>query len=365
MDLDTFCRVNASDTESPIRTAGSHRLQDAPPDITLLDSSNDTLDGGQTEPISYMGESWFLSFVLHNTNNEATSRHRSVRPSSAVHHESSRISDYCYESPTHATRPAEISYNTPLPESLSEDICDQLLDAYFSYFQPLCPIIDKDPFLESVHARTISRTLLLSVCFIASVHCDMNVLQSLGYQTRVQAGDDLFSKADQALTNDTDSDRITIMISSYLLHYWWGKPVKFDDSLWRLSGVIRSGQCLGMHHSTANSHMGMGVRKRWKRLWWLLYVSVLAFFRLLGKTSLGPYAKRLQIRDRQVSLCLGMPMIINDDDCTLEDLTLEDFPSEPRETAQYIIAQASLSRTGQYCHRKNRSRAIRSLTKPC
>lgn len=58
------------------------------------------------------------------------------------------------------------------------------------------------------------------------------------------------------------------------------------------------------------------------------------------------YAERSQIRDRQVSLCLGMPMIINDDDCTLEALTVEDFPSEPRETAQYIIGQASLSRAG-------------------
>ena len=55
-----------------------------------------------------------------------------------------------------------------------------------------------------------------------------------------------------------------------------------------------------------------------------------------------------QIRDRQISLCVGMPMSINDDDCTLESLTLEDFPSESRETRQYIIAQANLSRTGMF-----------------
>lgn len=218
-----------------------------------------------------MGESWFLSFVLHNTNNEASSRHRPLGASSVPRETSVPPGDLS-RSPTHATKTAEASSHTSLPEALNEDVCDQLLAAYFSYFQPLCPILDKEPFLDSVHRRTVSRTLLLSVCFIASVHCDMDILHSLGYQTRVEAGDDLFTKADQAVSNDTESDRITVMISSYLLHYWWGKPNKFNDSLWRLAGVIRSGQCLGMHHSTASSNMAADVRRRWKRLWWLLYV---------------------------------------------------------------------------------------------
>lgn len=36
-------------------------------------------------------------------------------------------------------------------------------------------------------------------------------------------------------------------------------------------------------------------------------------------------------------------MSINDLDCDVEDLTMDDFPDETPETAQYIIAQASLS----------------------
>lgn len=39
-------------------------------------------------------------------------------------------------------------------------------------------------------------------------------------------------------------------------------------------------------------------------------------------------------------------MVINDLDCDIEDLTVDDFPDESLETAQYVIAQASLSRIG-------------------
>jgi hypothetical protein len=39
-------------------------------------------------------------------------------------------------------------------------------------------------------------------------------------------------------------------------------------------------------------------------------------------------------------------MVINDLDCDMEDLTVDDFPDELPETAAYVIAQASLARIG-------------------
>lgn len=47
-----------------------------------------------------------------------------------------------------------------------------------------------------------------------------------------------------------------------------------------------------------------------------------------------------------MSLSVAAPMIINDMDTDVEELTLEDFPDEKPETAHYLIAQASLSRAG-------------------
>lgn len=55
------------------------------------------------------------------------------------------------------------------------------------------------------------------------------------------------------------------------------------------------------------------------------------------------------MRDRQIALAMGVPMVINDLDFDVEELTLDDFPDEPRDAALYIITQASLSRQGWYC----------------
>jgi len=54
-----------------------------------------------------------------------------------------------------------------------------------------------------------------------------------------------------------------------------------------------------------------------------------------------------QISDRQVSMGVGAPMIINDLDCDVEDLEIEDFGEESEESAHYLIGLASLSRIGE------------------
>ena len=63
---------------------------------------------------------------------------------------------------------------------------------------------------------------------------------------------------------------------------------------------------------------------------------------------LAVYLLKAKIRDRQVSLSTGTPMIINDLDCDIEPLDLEDFPQESQETAKYVMLQAELNLTGKH-----------------
>jgi hypothetical protein len=65
-----------------------------------------------------------------------------------------------------------------------------------------------------------------------------------------------------------------------------------------------------------------------------------------AKQPLKAYCIMCQISDRQVSMAVGAPMVINDLDCDVEDLEMKDFVNEPEETAQYLIGLASLSRIG-------------------
>ncbi len=55
----------------------------------------------------------------------------------------------------------------------------------------------------------------------------------------------------------------------------------------------------------------------------------------------------LQIRDRQISISLGKPTLINDDDCDVEVLQEEDIPDERPEIKWYIIEQGRISVAGK------------------
>ncbi|KAL4732090.1 hypothetical protein ACLX1H_001098 [Fusarium chlamydosporum] len=115
---------------------------------------------------------------------------------------------------------------------------------------------------------------------------------------------------------DRESTRLDLILSSYLLHYWFGNPTAYRDCHWWIAAAIRSAQCTGYHRSTSNSQMSPEQRSRWKRIWWCLYV-----------------------RDRQIAISTGTPMVINDMDYDVEELVVEDLTEETMETAQYIIAQ--------------------------
>jgi hypothetical protein len=55
-----------------------------------------------------------------------------------------------------------------------------------------------------------------------------------------------------------------------------------------------------------------------------------------------------KIRDRQLCLSTGTPMVINDLDHDVEELSMEDFPDENLDTARYVILQVELNRAGEF-----------------
>jgi hypothetical protein len=118
----------------------------------------------------------------------------------------------------------------------------------------------------------MSGTLLRSVLFVASLHCDLEVLHLMGHSTRLDANQDLFTKASASFDIDRESNRMHMILSSYLLHYWFGNPTAYRDCHWWLAAAIRSAQCTGYHRSTSNSQMPPEERRRWKCIWWCLYV---------------------------------------------------------------------------------------------
>lgn len=165
-----------------------------------------------------------------------------------------------------------VARKVPPADLPPQHLTERLLEAYFKRFHCLVPILDKAEFLSSVRDGTVSITLLRSVLFVASIHCEPEIYHLMGYSTRLDAGDELFSKACSAFDADRESDRTTMIMASFLNQYFFGRPTEYRDALWWLSNAIRSAQCMGYHRSTRNSKMSARHKAQWKRVWWCLYV---------------------------------------------------------------------------------------------
>ncbi|KAF4955661.1 hypothetical protein FGADI_4354 [Fusarium gaditjirri] len=290
----------------PMRQAGD----------SVIGRPSDQHASPNTQP-SVIGESWYASYVMRGYTPGHNSVHRPIDECNKTVQSVTR--DTRRESV--CSRPSFSREKTGLADLPSPDLVDRLIKVYFDRFHAFCPILGKKYFISGLDDGTMSGTLLRSVLFVASLHCDPEVLHLIGHSTRWDANNALYNKASAAFDADRESSRAHMILSSYLLHYWFGSPTAYRNCHWWLAAAIRSAQCTRYHRSTKNSKMLSEERSRWKRIWWCLYV-----------------------RDRQIAISTGTPMVINDMDHDVEELVKEDFPEEGVETVQYIISQVQLSR---------------------
>jgi hypothetical protein len=219
------------------------------------------------------GESWYLSYVIQTTNSQHNCLYRPITSAPETSSGQNEEQHTYWNLHPRNSRP-EASPVTKLNRELpSANLVDQLLEDYFAIFHPFCPIIDREKFLMAVQMGSVSQTLLRCVLFVSSIHCDLKKLHLLGYSNRVEAEDDLFNNARAAFDSEEESDRLVMLLCSYLLHYWSGSPSKSKDSLWWLAGAIRTAQSMGMHRKIQGSQTSLDRQRTWRRIWWLLYVS--------------------------------------------------------------------------------------------
>ncbi|SCN97666.1 related to cutinase transcription factor 1 beta [Fusarium fujikuroi] len=247
---------------------------------------------------SVVGESWYASYVMRGYTPGHNSVHRPIKECNETVQSVTR--DTRRESV--CSRPSLPREKTTLSDLPSPDLVDRLIKVYFDRFHAFCPILGRKYFLSSLSDGTMSE-----------------VLHLMGYSTRWDANNALYNKASTAFDADRDSSRIHMILSSYLLHYWFGSPTAYRDCHWWLAAAIRSAQCTGYHRSTRNSKMSH------------------------EESDKKPQLKG-QVRDRQIAISTGTPMVINDQDHDVEGLVEQDFAEEAPETVQYIISQVKLSK---------------------
>ena len=218
---------------------------------------------------SFVGESWYASYVMRGYAPANISFHRPIDECNETVRSISRDADK-----QGSPRPSLQARNgLNMPDLPPQHLMDRLIKDYFERFHAFCPIVSKKSFLSALRDGSVSRPLLRSVIFVASIHCDIEILHLMGYSSRLAANDELFTKGSAAFDADRESDKTSMILASYLLHYWFGNPSTYRDAHWWLAAAIRSAQCMGYHRSTKNAQLPTAEKSRWKLIWWCLYVS--------------------------------------------------------------------------------------------
>lgn len=237
-----------------------------------------------------VGESWYASYVMrgykpghasfHSPINDCNETVQSTVAGDDAHLSGGEIASAPAldrgsdnEHTERTSRPSDTSTAGRSHDLPPLRLLNRLVEAYFARFHVFCPILQRPLFLAALAAGQVSMTLVRSVLFVGSVHCDMETIHHLGHASRIEANSALHDRATAAFDTDRESDRTSMVLASYLLHYWYGSPASYRDFHWWIAASIRSAQCMGYHRSTGSTRMPPEDKARWRRVWWCLYVS--------------------------------------------------------------------------------------------
>ncbi|PLB46236.1 Zn(II)2Cys6 transcription factor [Aspergillus steynii IBT 23096] len=223
---------------------------------------------------------------------------------------------------------ADGAFSYPPTETL-----ETLLRAYFTWFHPCFPILDRTTVQQSYAEGNISPLLLQAMLFIGVSLCTDAEFARTGFEIRYRAKFLFYSRAKAIYDAGWESNKTVKLQSLFLLSYWRGGPSEEQDTRFWLGVAISLAQKRGMHMMSKLSFGSPREEKLWKRIWWALY-----------------------IRDQQSASALGLPARIRDEDCDVvmldtsdirEDEIVENpdvFGTQNVEDVPYPVEMARLAR---------------------
>ncbi|KAL4803125.1 fungal-specific transcription factor domain-containing protein [Aspergillus unguis] len=231
-----------------------------------------------------------------------------------------------------------------------QETVDALLQAYFTWFHPCFPIVDKPALIQSKNQGTLPPLLLQAMLFIGVSLCTDVTFSQTEFPVRYRAKFLFYSRAKSIYEADAEANPIVKLQALFMLSFWRGGPSEERDVRFWLGIAISLAQKRGMHMMSKFSPPPRE-RRLWKRIWWALYT-----------------------RDQQSAAALGLPPRIRDEDGDVAMLEADDIREEPTEafgcqTAQelvYPVEMAKLARllrtivSTQYLHHQRPDLATRN-----
>lgn len=127
--------------------------------------------------------------------------------------------------------------------------CIPALQAYFKWFHPCFPILDRADFTQKLASMNVSYILLQAMLFIGATYCDNGTITSMGFKDRSEAKSLLYTRARLLFHADWEKDEITLIQSLFLMSFWRGGPSDVRDVRYWLGVVIGVAESYGLHRS--------------------------------------------------------------------------------------------------------------------
>lgn len=180
--------------------------------------------------------------------------------------------------------------------------CLPVIQAYFKWFHPCFPVLDRPTIARKLATMDISPFLLQAMLFIGATYCEEEAVVAMGFRDRTEAKSLLYTRARLLFHADWEKDRITLIQGLFLMSFWRGESSDVRDVRYWLGVVITMAETCGLHRSTKLTTRDAQLARIRRRIWWSVYS-----------------------REGQSAASLGLPMRIRNEDCDIEPLTAQDL----------------------------------------
>ncbi|KAJ5604097.1 hypothetical protein N7537_007053 [Penicillium hordei] len=198
-----------------------------------------------------------------------------------------------------------------MPEVLNlpdPDLQQTFAETYWEYCYTWCPVLDR----ETLSQELARSPLLVNALAVVGSNIKPPMIPHDG-----PAG--YYERARTRFYNDEEADVMTSLKAISLFYWWSPRPPTIlhrHSSWWWTSVVIRHCQQLGVHREPAQNHplrqqIDLSLRRR---IWWTAFA-----------------------RERLTALCQSKPCVIDPEDCTLSEPTLEDFSQDTDKTKAEVF----------------------------
>ncbi|EXJ69764.1 uncharacterized protein A1O5_06835 [Cladophialophora psammophila CBS 110553] len=196
-------------------------------------------------------------------------------------------------------------------------IMDRFMMAFIQHVLPEFPIIDRnklrDMYDAFVKGFVLSPLLFHSILYAAALYVDETVISEGGFSSRAAAKDFFYTRATILYGMDCERQQIVIIQALLLISPWWRDYAEEKDTRYWIGCACKIAQTMGMHTRVAPTcKLSFEERSIWRRIFWTIFA-----------------------RDRNASVGLARPFLINSDDVDVEPLTIEDFFETPVDKSRH------------------------------